>query len=153
MDAVLRGTPLSRWASGRHLPGVAVASWEHAGSVRAEGLHILKIQGGVQPRPGPALGVLFALASALALSFLLAKSMWAASTMREVITLAVVVPAVACVALVIAMLGMRNLTEGSPRQAWAERAKSISVTTLIVYFFLVLPLAVLSIAGEVFQGG
>jgi hypothetical protein len=97
--------------------------------------------------------VLFALASALALSFLLATSMWAASTMREVITLAVVVPAVACVALVIAALRMRNLTDGSPRSAWAERAKSISVTTLIVYFFLVLPLAVLSIAGEVFQGG
>jgi hypothetical protein len=114
---------------------------------------MLKGQGGVQSRLLPALGVLLTLASALALSYLLATSMWAASTMRQVITLAVVVPAVACIALAIAELGMRHLTEGSPRYAWAERAKSISVTTLIVYFFLVLPLAVLSIAGEVFQGG
>ena len=113
----------------------------------------MNVHSRVKAGASPAMGVVSALVVALAGSFLLGTALWAAPTRHDAITLALVPPVVTCLALCAAALGMRRLVDGSRAHLWARRVRSVCVTGLIVYACLVLPLAILSVAGGSFQGG
>jgi hypothetical protein len=98
-----------------------------------------------EPSPRLAVGIL---AVALALPFALIGFFTIVTTRRLGVTIAVGLPLVAGLTMISAGFAMRHQAADTRRHIRACRARSTSRTILLVYFVLVVPTALIFVAGQ-----
>lgn len=92
------------------------------------------------------------LAAAVMLPFAVVVSGAVITTAGQAIAVAVLLPAITGSVVVAAMIALRHLSPDSPGYHRVAHTKALARTILVAYLVLIVPIALLGIAGQAVQG-
>ena len=109
------------------------------------GEHTVNVRRRDEASPRVAVGIL---AAALMLPSALVVAATVITTARRAVVIALALPAITALVVVTAVIALDHLSSGTPAYHRLARTKALARTILLVYLILIVPTALLGMAGQ-----